>query len=328
MFSIMVVPVAAPPRPDPRSSVLALSIAAVLLQGCVVGEVGDLPNSDSGVAPGSEEESSPVVEEEAAPEVDGSSTTGGAGGAGGAGGSGGSGGVEESPGKDWQPVETDWCTEGWTGLDDHTCFFVPDTVASPTSVLFFVHGMMPPDSVAKTAQQIAREAAQEHGYIAVFPRGRQGLCAWAKEVADYWCWPTSRAAVDANAGEIIEEWSAAEALLGDVLGVSFERRYVLGFSNGGYFASYIGLEGLLATDGIGVVGAGRSSIDESLMPAKATPFYIAVGALELESTQSGAQNLAYVLDKHAWPNDLVIHPGQGHSVTASDFDGACATWGF
>ena len=165
MFSIMVVPVAAPPRPDPRSSVLALSIAAVLLQGCVVGEISEPPNSDIGVAPGSGEESSPVAEEEPAPEVDGSSTTGGAGGsggsggsggAGGSGGSGGSGGVEESPGKDWQPVETDWCTEGWTGLDDHTCFFVPDTVASPTSVLFFVHGMMPPDSVAKTAQQLAR----------------------------------------------------------------------------------------------------------------------------------------------------------------------------
>jgi predicted esterase len=133
--------------------------------------------------------------------------------------------------------------------------------------------------------------------------------------------------VDANAAEILDEWSAAEALLGEVLGVSFKKRYVLGFSTGGYFATYIGLEGLLATDGIGVVGAGRSSIDESLMPDKGVPFYIAVGENELESTKNGAQNLAYVLDKHGWPNDLVVHPGQGHSVSASDFDGACATWG-
>jgi len=304
-------------------------MVSVLAQGCV-GKIGDAPGIEVFVEAEIEEVIDPIADGDA---TSGGNTTGGVGGAGGAGGIGGAGGAGGAGGSagsgsvDWQPVETDWCADGWTGLDDHTCFFVPDTIAAPTSVLFFLHGMMPPDSVSKSAQQIARDAAQEHGFIAVFPRGRQGLCAWADEVADWWCWPSSRAAVDANATEILNEWSAAEDLLGDVLGVSFKQRYVLGFSNGGYFAAYIGLEGLLATDGIGVVGAGRSSIDESLMPDMGVPFYIAVGENEIESTKTGAQNLAYVLDKHGWPNDLVVHPGQGHSVSASDFDGACATWG-
>jgi predicted esterase len=319
---------AASPRRIARANVLALTIVSMLAQGCV-GEIGDPPDIE--VASPAE------IDDEPAPAADDDATSGGeipevTEGAVSTGEEGGEGGSEvpvdpADPAKDWLPVETDWCTEGWTGLDDHTCFFVPANVALPTSVLFFVHGMMPPDSVAKTAQKLVREAAEEHGFIAVFPRGRQGLCAWADEVADYWCWPSSRAAVDEHASEILAEWSAAEVLLGAVLDMSFERRYVLGFSNGGYFASYIGLEGLLATDGIGVVGAGRSTIDESLMPDKAVPFYIAVGELELASTHAGAQNLSYVLDKHGWPNDLVIKPGQGHSVSAGDFDGACATWG-
>lgn len=319
----MIAPSASSSRRTARVNVFALSIVSVLAHGCV-GEIGDPPDVDIGAPAATEDDTAPIADGDAS---SGGAPSNGAGGAGGAGGSGGSAGSGSS-GQDWQPVETDWCTDGWTGLDAHTCFFVPDKVAAPTSVLFFLHGMMPPDSIGKSMQKIAREAAEAHGFIAVFPRGRQGLCAWADEVLDYWCWPSSRAAVDASAGEIIKEWTAAEALLGDVLGVSFDRRYVLGFSNGGYFASYIGLEGLFATDGIGVVGAGRSSIDESLMPAEAVPFYIAVGDLELQSTKTGAQNLAYVLDKHGWPNDLVIHPGQGHSVSASDFDGACATWGF
>ncbi|NUQ75031.1 MAG: hypothetical protein HUU21_15885 [Polyangiaceae bacterium] len=299
---------------------LSLSIASVLAQGCQ-GELGEPPDVDvGGPAAQLEEETGPIGGGGAA----GGSPSNGAGGAGGAGGSAGSG----SAAPDWEPVVTDWCAEGFTGLDDHTCFFVPDAVATPASIVFFLHGMMPPDTTAKAAQKMAREAAEEHGFIVVFPRGRQGLCAWADEVLEYWCWPSSRAAVDASAAEILNEWTAAEALLGDVLKIAFDRRYVLGFSNGGYFASYIGLEGLLATNGIGVVGAGRASIDESLMPAEAVPFYIAVGELELQSTQSGAQNLKYVLDKHGWPNDLVIHPGQGHSVSPSDFDGACAAWEF
>jgi predicted esterase len=320
----------ASPRRISRDRVFALSLAALLLQGCV-GQIGDAPDVDVGANPATEDEGKPITDDGST--SGGSNATGGAGGTGGSGGAGGSGGTGGSAGggsagQDWQPVETDWCTEGWTGLDDHTCFFVPDTITTPTSVLYFLHGMMQPDSIAKTAQKLARDAAQEHGFIAVFPRGRQGLCAWADEVKDWWCWPSSRTAVDASAGEILKEWSDSEALLGDILDVSFTRRYVLGFSNGGYFAAYIGLEGLLATDGIGVVGAGRANIDESLMPAESTPFYIAVGELEIASTKAGAQNLAYVLDKHGWPHDLVIHAGQGHSVNASDFDNACATWGF
>jgi predicted esterase len=316
----MTVPVALLARRSSLAHSVALGLffsATILPIGCN-GTIGDTPDPTSSTNSGAGGAGDPAGVGGAGDPASSSSVTGSTGS--GAGGEGG--------GAVWQPVETDWCAEGWTGLDDHTCFYVPGTVTTPTSVLFFLHGMTPPEDTPKSLQNLARDAADEHGFIAVFPRGRQGLCAWDASVEEWWCWPTSRTTVDANAASILDEWTAAQSLLEVILDVTFDRRYVLGFSNGGYFASYIGLEGLLETDGIGAVGAGRSNIDESLMPAKSTPFYIAVGDQELQSTQDSAQNLVFVLNKHGWPNDFVIHPGQGHSVGASDFNGACSIWDF
>ena len=117
-------------------------------------------------------------------------------------------------------------------------------------------------------------------------------------------------------------------ILEGALGLTFERRYVLGFSNGGYFSSYIGLEGLLPANGFGVVAAGRTFIDESLMPADGRPFYVAVGALDTQTVQDSASNLAFVLDKHVWQNDFIVHQNRGHEIRADDFDGAALAWGW
>lgn len=249
-------------------------------------------------------------------------------GVGGAGGSVGSGGSGGGGGSSWQPVETDWCSPGWLGLNDGTCFYAPATITEPSAVLYFLHGMMPPDASPASQQALAEEAAEKYGFVAVFPRGKQGLCAWDPSVTDWYCWPTSRVNVDAHASELLDGWSTSQLVLEGALGLTFKRQYVMGFSNGGYFAAYIGLEGLFPSDGVGVVGAGRSSVDESLMPPSPTPFYIAVGALELQATQDSAANLSFVLGKHAWPNDLITHPNQGHEIHADDFDGAVLSWGF
>ena len=255
----------------------------------------------------------------------GGDVVGGSGGAGGdVVGGGGGGGTGGDGGAPWQSVQTDWCTAEWLGIDDHTCFYAPTSLPPNPAVLYFLHGMMPPDSSPKGMQAIAKAAADKHGFVAVFPRGKQGLCAWDSSVLDWWCWPTSRQAVDTHAAAFVDEWTGAEVILEGALGTTFERRYVMGFSNGGYFAAYIGLEALLAVDGIGVVAAGRSYVDESLMPKDADPFYVAVGELDVDSVKNSASNLAFVLGQHAWPVDFVLHSNRGHEIRADDFDGAAA----
>ena len=226
----------------------------------------------------------------------------------------------------WEPVETPWCGEGWVGLDDHTCFFAPDSVGPSASLVIFLHGMMQPDSLPQGMQNTARTAADTQGFVVLFPRGHQGLCGWDPSVEPYWCWPTSRVNVDAYALEFTSEWLASEALLESVLDISFDRRFVIGFSNGGYFASYVGLEGLLPTSGAGVVAAGRSYVDASLLSPHHPPFYIAVGAMDSQPIQDSAQNLALALAQHDWPRTFVRHMDRGHEIRVDDMNAAWTTW--
>ena len=186
--------------------------------------------------------------------------------------------------------------------------------------------MMPPGSPPTTMQRLTREAADRHGFIALFPRGRQGLCSWDPSVEDWWCWPTSRANVDAHAAGFVAQWDASAALIESILSVSIVEHYLLGFSNGGYFSSYIALEDLWPNQGAGLVAAGRWSVDPSLFPAIRPPFYIAVGALDTEGVKNSAQNLAWILYTEGWPRQYVEHPGRGHSIAGDDFDNAWTLW--
>lgn len=248
----------------------------------------------------------------------GASEQGNAGGQGGGGGQGGA--------LSWEPVETDWCSAGWIGLDDHTCFHVPETALRGAPILYVLHGAMAPDSLPVDLQATAAEAAEALGAVAVFPRGRPGLCTWDPSVETYSCWPTRRETVDTAAPALLEEWMRAEALMERILGGTFGGRYVMGFSNGGYFASYVALEGLVAVDGAALVGAGRMVIEEHLFSEERPPIYIAVGELELASTIASAENLADVLTQHGWEHELVVHPERGHEIHADDFSRAWETW--
>jgi predicted esterase len=219
-----------------------------------------------------------------------------------------------------------FCGEGLLELDERTCYVVPEGLATPPAIVFFAHGMLAPDALPPADQGTVRRAAIEQGFVAVLPRGERGLCAWKPEVTENFCWPTRRETVDSAAPAILEAWMDAEAKITSAIGVSFARRYVFGFSNGGYFAAYVGLEGLLAVDGVGVVGAGRTAVDESRSSARRPPFYIAVGDDELDVTQRDADTLASLLSLRQWPIELVIHPGRGHELHEDDFAIAWESW--
>jgi poly(3-hydroxybutyrate) depolymerase len=191
----------------------------------------------------------------------------------------------------------------------------------------FLHGMLPADASPATMQALARAAADEHGFVVLFPRGEQGLCDWDPSVLDWWCWPTARAEVDAHAAAMVDRWQAEADVLAGYLDADLSARYVLGFSNGGYFASYLGLEGWWAPlAGAGVVAAGRSYVDTALLALDRPPFYIAVGALDTPEVQASGENLAYVLALESWPHAFVLHPASGHELSAADFTHAWAAW--
>jgi hypothetical protein len=204
---------------------------------------------------------------------------------------------------------------------------LPERFAAPPSLVIYVHGMMAPAALPSDEQATLLAAAREHGFAVLFARGKPGLCAWEPRVASHLCWPTKQAAVDAVGPEIVAGWQDGQARAEDLAGVRFGRRYVLGFSNGGYFVAFVTVEGRFPVDGVGVVGAGRTSVDESLSGAAHPPFYLAVGDQEAVDTRQDAEYLAHLLAQRGWPLAYVVHPGRGHELHQDDLASAWAAWG-
>lgn len=226
---------------------------------------------------------------------------------------------------DWTPVDTEWCSDGWTGLDAETCFYVPES-GSVSSVVIYLHGMMPPDASPAGQQTLVAQAADALGVAALFPKGRPGLCSWDVSVEDWLCWPTANTTVAQHAGAITEPWTTQVALLESITGHDLSTRYLLGFSNGGYFVTFLALQDIWPHDGAALAGAGRSYIDPSAFGQSRPPIFIAVGADESAQVVGSAQNLAKVLTEYSWPHELVIDDQRGHELRPADFTRAHALW--
>ena len=80
-------------------------------------------------------------------------------------------------------------------------------------------------------------------------------------------------------------------------------------------------------NGAGVVGAGRTAVDESQLPANRLPIYLAVGDQEAGATQQDAANMAQVLSLRGWPLKYVVHAGRAHELHADDLAAAWTAWG-
>jgi predicted esterase len=220
-----------------------------------------------------------------------------------------------------------WCGEGWRALDEGACLALPDHLAAPASLVVYAHGMIAPDALPTEEQATLLAAAQAHGFAVLFQRGRAGLCTWEPGVVDDLCWPTRQEVVDSAGPEILAAWDRAQTQAEAAAGARFEKRYLFGFSNGGYFVAFLTVEGRYRVDGAGLVGAGRTAVDESLTGAARPPFYLAVGAEEEEVTQKDAATLAQVLDRGGWKTAHVVHPGRGHEVHEDDLAAAWTLWG-
>jgi predicted esterase len=222
---------------------------------------------------------------------------------------------------------TGWCGEGWIALDEGACLALPAHFAAPASLVVFAHGMIAPDALPTDEQATLLAAAHAHGFAVLFPRGRAGLCTWEPGVVDDLCWPTKQEVVDQVGPGIVAEWDRAQARAEGRAGVRFDRRYLFGFSNGGYFVAFLTVEGRYRVDGAGLVGAGRTAVDESLSGPARPPFYLAVGEQEEEVTRQDAATLAQVLDRCGWTTAHVVHPGRGHELHEDDLAAAWTLWG-
>jgi predicted esterase len=208
-------------------------------------------------------------------------------------------------------VDKPWCAPELEALPADVCHFEPEagTTEAGTdaeakmsdTLVIFLHGLVQAGAGWQHAQQRGFvRAAKRFGFSLLAPRGRNGANGRAGE--HMVAWPTSHTAQQEHEPTLLAEWQAARALLEKRRGAPFKRVYVMGFSNGAYYATSLALRGKLDVDGYGVF-AGGSGADYLRRAAKTTtrrvPMF--VGVAGKDSTAANARQLVRLLRDLHWP---------------------------
>ena len=223
------------------------------------------------------------------------------------------------------PLTSDWCTDGYEALADDACFVAPPTgVREPRTLLIYLHGVIAPTGQAQSVvQQVVARSARAHGVVALVPRGRRGIGPGATK--DWWAWPTTAAAYDRYAKEMIASWLAWRDALATKTGGPFERTYLAGSSNGAYFVTVLAMRGAIAVDGFGAMSGGSrgSRTKASIEASRRPPFYVGYGTRDEANGDPIA--LGALLGEAGWAHVVRSHD-VGHGARDVYLDEAFAFW--
>jgi poly(3-hydroxybutyrate) depolymerase len=218
---------------------------------------------------------------------------------------------QDGPTKNVLAAHESWCPSGFEPGSLDTCFAVPDTPPKNAPVVIYLHGMFegngPPDEWARV-----REATRR-GFAVVVPRGKRGLCSWTAELKNHFCWP-QETEDPASFKHIVAEWQSVLYEVDTYLGEGTHRRYVLGFSNGGAFASYLAANGFF--DGSAFAIAHSGAVAPHVKAPKAPPILL-VGAQD----DTKVKELHEGLTKAGWPHAYCPRAGSP-ALAAEDVEAA------
>jgi predicted esterase len=207
----------------------------------------------------------------------------------------------------------DWCAPGLESIAGGGCFAAGREANRPRALLVYLHGRYSPEMVAEEMERQGRVArlATARGYSVLALRGMQGQCT-DPQLATWWCWPSN----ERNASEgaaFVSRWSGA---LGDAeRRARPQRRLLLGFSNGGYFAALIASRGLAPFDAVTIAHAGPVS---PMTPLGTKPPMLLIDADDDPSSPE-VLHLDSDLTREAWPHAMVVREG-GHALPEWDVE--------
>jgi poly(3-hydroxybutyrate) depolymerase len=193
-----------------------------------------------------------------------------------------------------------WCPDGFEVGPQDTCFAIPEHHDKTTPILVYLHGMYAGHGSAEEWALV--HGATRRGFAVIVPRGRRGLCAWKAELKDHFCWPQE---VDdpASFKQVVAEWDRVLWQVDALLEGGSHKRYVLGYSNGGGFASYLARHGLFAAQAYAIVNGGP--LEPAGKPTKPA-------ALLLLSAQDDAEQAPKMKELH----EGLTRAGAGHAFCA------------
>jgi predicted esterase len=222
--------------------------------------------------------------------------------------------VSEPEAPDVPPA--DWCAPGFEPIAGGGCFAAAPNSTSALALIVYLHGRYAKDAATDEIDRQRRLGirATARGFAVLALRGHLGACT-APELATWYCWPSNPTNVDAGPA-FVAEWS--RALTAAHARTASDTRFLLGFSNGGYFADLIASRGLVDVDAVVVAHGGPV---EPVRALRGTP-----PLLLLSADDDIAQDDMIRLDEELgaqWPHDSYARYG-GHALADEDIEAALA----
>jgi predicted esterase len=215
------------------------------------------------------------------------------------------------------PSEQHPCADGLGALVNDACYAAPPGASTPLPLLIYLHGYFeegPGEGQNEALDQQRRVAlrATARGFAVLALRGTLGACATSPENATKVCWPSNEK-VAYKGPQFVREWQPA--LEAAAARHPFTKRYILGFSNGGYFAGLIAVRALYDADALAVAHAGP------VEPVKALGSKPPVLLLSADEDLSQESMLRFdeELTRDEWPHENHTRGG-GHALPDSDID--------
>jgi poly(3-hydroxybutyrate) depolymerase len=211
-----------------------------------------------------------------------------------------------------------WCPDGFEVGPQDTCFAVPETHAKDTPVLVYLHGMYKGHGSAEEWALVRTATTQ--GFAVVVPRGKRGMCAWKAELADAFCWPHEPEDPQSFRA-VVAEWDRVLWQIDALLEGGVHERFVLGVSNGGFFAEHLATEGYVAARAYAVVHGGGLAPPSAVGRALAPQLLLSA---EGDAEQGPKMKALHgELSRVGWPHAACVRPGSP-DLAATDLDAALA----
>ena len=211
------------------------------------------------------------------------------------------------------------CAASYVAIADDACLEAP--IADPAEnksvpLLLYLHGLYQPEQMGEELARQERVAkhARERGVAVLALRGEMGICDVRGDRLDWVCWPSNEH-VAYRAEEIVASWKSPMAIARARVGAG--PTYVLGFSNGAYFAGLLAVRDLFPADAFVIAQGGDVEPVHAL--GKRRPIL-------LLSTDNAAPTVLAEMDRFAsalaadgWSFVEEERPG-GHELTDEDVD--------